>query len=822
MIVKNVIASFTGLLMLSASISATTYTVTSGSENATTISMGGSGSGNNGDLRFILNTILNDQVINMTPTERVIQFDPSVSLVTIQAPLPMINLFQGDTTLINMGGNSIIIDGNGFRPFFIVQGNDVILENLTIINGAAIGGTGGIGGGGSGSNIGGGGGGGGLGAGGAIFVDSAIVTLNNVDFSSNQAVGGAGGTVTGSELGSGGGGGLGGNGGQAFDNSAGGGGGYSGHGGSAFGNSGGGGGSFGDGGNSGLTTNNGGGGGGGAIIGADGGAGNGMAGTSVAGFVFGGGGAGGSADDATNGGSGGGTGGGPGGTSNGGGGGGGGGLNGTAGANGSPGTGGHGGTGGGGGGASGSYNGDGGTAGPGGGGGGAGAHAFGGQGKYGGGGGGFSQGGFGGGGGGGSFGIGGFGGGGGGGDLCFGGFGAGGGGGFGPGLGGLGGVGAGIGSPFPGAGGDSGGGGGAGFGGSIFLNTGTIVFQGQSTLTGGSLTPGSAGTAGAKPGSVAGSDIFLVSGSGLTFAPGAGQVINLTGSIADDSSTSVPGGDGITPGSGLGGSIVKNGAGTLILEGTSTYIGGTTLNAGTLTVQGKIVGPLISEAGSILNGTGSVGDVTLRGTLSPGNNAIGTLTLSSIDFQSGSILAIELNPSQASLAEVTGNATISGPTTIIVSEDSGIYNSNTIYTVLEASGPIAGVNFLSVQSVDPSFRFVLDNSIPNQIRLILISVLNFKGCRTKNKFLNKTESVNVLTWDAPQSNKVAAYRIYRDPGLKQLVAEIPAQGPLKYLDQNISKHKTYTYYLVVVNADGTQSLAVSTTVTPDNKCHKGK
>lgn len=732
MTIRNFLAITTILLLTSIHVTATTYTVVKGTENAATISFGGLGVGNDGDLRYILNTILNDQALNMTPTERVIQFDPSVSMVTITAPLPMINLFQGDVTSINAGGNQVVINGNGYRPFFIVQGNDITLENLTIENCAAVGGLGGIGGAGNGTNIGGGGGGGGLGGGGALFVDSATVTLNNVNFSSNKAVGGTGGLVGGTALGSGGGGGLGGYGGQAFDNSGGGGGGYCGHGGNGYGNAGGGGGSFGNGGDSGMFADNGGGGGGGAIIRANGGTGNGAPGSFILGYVFGGGGSGGSSNDMTNGGEGGGTGGGAGGTSNGGGGGGG--LNGSPGENGAPGNGGEGGVGGGGGGAGGPYSADAGPGGLGGGGGGA-AKGFGSPGGYGGGGGGFSHGGFGGGGGGGSFGAGGFGGGGGGGDLCFGGFGGGGGGGYNTGLAGLGGVGAGIGSPYPGAGGDSGGGGGAGFGGAIFLHTGSIVLMGNDAFSGNSLTAGAAGMPGAKPGSVAGSDIFLVSGAHLSFAPGSGQTITLNGSIADDSSTSVPGGNGITPGSGVGAAITKSGGGTLVLNGISTYIGGTTLSAGTLAVNGQIIRQLTTAAGSILQGTGSAGDVALYGTLSPGNNSIGTFTVNSINFEGGSTLSIELNPQEASLVNVLGSATITGPTVIVVNEDPGTYYSNTSYTVVEASTAISGVNFLSVQNTNPRFRFAIDNSTPNEIKLTLFTTRINTGFLTGNRLI---------------------------------------------------------------------------------------
>lgn len=86
MTIRNFLAITTILLLTSIHVTATTYTVVKGTENAATISFGGLGVGNDGDLRYILNTILNDQALNMTPTERVIQFDPSVSMVTITAP----------------------------------------------------------------------------------------------------------------------------------------------------------------------------------------------------------------------------------------------------------------------------------------------------------------------------------------------------------------------------------------------------------------------------------------------------------------------------------------------------------------------------------------------------------------------------------------------------------------------------------------------------------------------------------------------------------------------------------------------------------------
>lgn len=661
--------------------------------------------GDPGDLRYALNSILSDQALGNSTT-RNIEF--SVNTITLEAILPMINLFLPDTVNFNVGGSAVTIDGNGFRPFFAAQGN-VTFENMGISGAIAQGGKGGD----ANEN----GGGGGMGAGGALFIDSATVTLNNVSFSGNAAAGGNGGdaSFTIESGGFGGGGGLGGNGGSGIgeglaQTTCGGGGGYSGNGGDAsLTNAGGGGGSFGNGGNttSVISTTGGGGGGGGAIIGANGGSylnGTATAGTSVTSFPFFGGGG---AASVSGGASGGGT--NPGSGSAGGGGGGGG-------LDGSPASGRNGGDGGvGGGGGASIVNGSPASGGIGGGSGGAafetspsptsgyggGSGGFCGAANFGGGSGaGSSFPGFGGGAGALSFQSG-----------AFGGGGA---------ADTLGGTGAGQ--------GEKGGGGGAGFGGAVFLNTGTLIIQGSGSSIDNTLMPSIGGTAPptfapGSGGSTAGTDFFLVSGSTTQFNLDAGYTYTIYGSIADDSPYSVPGGNGITPGTGGGASLVKTGAGTLVFADTSdsTYIGPTSLLEGTLTVNGSIVSPLTASAGTLLNGTGSLGFVDMFGTIRGGVNSIGTLYTDSLIFESGSTLAVEINPVTASLVQVATTTTINGPTLILVSEDPGTYINGTIYTVVNSSGDgISNAQFLSVQSVNPAFHFkIITSPFLIQLQLML-------------------------------------------------------------------------------------------------------
>lgn len=100
------------------------------------------------------------------------------------------------------------------------------------------------------------------------------------------------------------------------------------------------------------------------------------------------------------------------------------------------------------------------------------------------------------------------------------------------------------------------------------------------------------------------------------------------------------------------GRLLKEGAGTLVLSGTSTYSGITSVNAGTLAVAGQIgassvtvaAGATLAGGGQLGNGTGGRLTVETGGTVRPGDgSAVATLTLNSSDrvkFEAGSNLRI--------------------------------------------------------------------------------------------------------------------------------------------------------------------------------------
>jgi len=649
--------------------------------------------------------------------------------ISLGSDLPILDNAVGAIAIQNDSAQMVTIDGQDSHRVFFAATGDVSISNLAITNGAAQGGTGGVGW---------GAGGGGLGAGGALFVnDGANVTIENVQFDGNSATGGEGGALTNSFPAGGGGGGLGGNGGDSI-NGGGGGGGFAGTGGNGnFGGGGGGGGILAGGGNG----SNGGGGGGGATAGqnspstaggdgnagATGGAGgissgNGSPGQSPVLQGAGGGGAGGNNFSGF-------------------------------GPAGSGGAGGNGGVGGGGGGSGGlaSMTTDWGNGGPGGAGGAYGGGGGGGLGRTG------STGGqggdFGGGGGAGR-------------DLMSqhatqggaGGFGGGGGGaadsvngnvagaaGFGGGAGGV--------RDSSGAGGA--GSGGDGLGGAIFVRQGGTLTVIGSTTANSTVNAGASGGAGGTVGTNFGQDLYLMSGVTATYDQ-AGSTFS--GSIAGDGGIAVQG-MGTTEFSGantyaggtsidgtsrlqgttssIQGSITNNsnltfdqsfdgtytgnmsgtgslniaGGGFVELTGITNLGGGTEVQSGGLVVNGVLTSDATIGAGATLSGNGTiVGDVTVNGNAAPGNS-IDTLIVNGGYIQNaGSTLTIEINdggdtPGVNNDLLSVDDATLNGGT-VVVDAAAGTYSEGTTYRFLRSSSAIDG-EFAGITDNLSDFRATL-------------------------------------------------------------------------------------------------------------------
>ena len=118
-------------------------------------------------------------------------------------------------------------------------------------------------------------------------------------------------------------------------------------------------------------------------------------------------------------------------------------------------------------------------------------------------------------------------------------------------------------------------------------------------------------------------------------------------------------------GGGSGGSVTKIGSGVLILSGSNTYTGNTSVDGGVLQVNGSIASPnTFVNALGMLSGSGRIGgSVFNSGVISPGNSPV-TLSVGGNYAQTvAGTLQIEIGGlafPQHELSSVSGSAMLAG------------------------------------------------------------------------------------------------------------------------------------------------------------------
>jgi len=268
-----------------------------------------------------------------------------------------------------------------------------------------------------------------------------------------------------------------------------------------------------------------------------------------------------------------------------------------------------------------------------------------------------------------------------------------------------------------------------GAGGLTKVGAGMLVLSGANTYAGGTTLAG--GILRLENSQALGTGALTTTGSVVDYA-NAVAIANQVVLNSDSTQLQVTTGSATQAGgiSELNGPrpLEKIGAGTLVLSGASSYTGPTTVSAGTLVVDGSIANSAVTvNAGALLAGIGTVGATTIAtgATFAPGSGVPGSsMTVSgNLAFQSGALYLVQVNPANASSANVVtaGTATLAG--TVGATFASGSYVSRN-YTILSAAGGLNGTTFNALTTSNLPAGFTANLSYTdNMVLLNLVASL---------------------------------------------------------------------------------------------------
>ena len=268
----------------------------------------------------------------------------------------------------------------------------------------------------------------------------------------------------------------------------------------------------------------------------------------------------------------------------------------------------------------------------------------------------------------------------------------------------------------------------------VKTDLGTLVLTGANSYTGGTLVD--AGTlrisSDANLGAAAGGLGFDGGTLNTTADLTSSRAVDLIGAatLLTDAATTLTLGGAISG----AGTLTKEGTGILVLTGANGYAGATTVNAGTLFVNGNqsvATGSTSIASGATLGGTGTIGgDVTLANgaTLAPGAGGVGTLTINgALGLGAGTTLDYQFGQANAAggtlndLVTVGGNLTLDG--TINVSVPTGGSFGGGIYRVFNYGGALID-NGLALGTLPAGSDVSVQTAIAGQVNLVNTAGLN--------------------------------------------------------------------------------------------------
>ena len=237
---------------------------------------------------------------------------------------------------------------------------------------------------------------------------------------------------------------------------------------------------------------------------------------------------------------------------------------------------------------------------------------------------------------------------------------------------------------------------------------GQLFLYGNNTYSGG--TKVSAGNATAQSLTSFGSGTVTLSGTGVVDVGGQAVANNFVvngGTLQGGtlSVTKVTGSAGTISANLNGtGSFTKSGAGILILGGTNSYTGGTTVNGGTLLVNGT-VGEITVASGGTLGGNGYVGNTSVSsgGTIAAGAS-VGLLNVGNLTLAGGSAMTWQLN--DASKIAGVGYDLIVASTLDLSGLSSGSRATLNLMTLANPLDGVSGIPLIFDQSLSQSFTLI--------------------------------------------------------------------------------------------------------------------
>lgn len=266
--------------------------------------------------------------------------------------------------------------------------------------------------------------------------------------------------------------------------------------------------------------------------------------------------------------------------------------------------------------------------------------------------------------------------------------------------------------------------------------TATNVYTGGTTINAGTLQLGSGGTNGSILGDV--------SDNG-TLAFNRSDVYAFGGLV-----------------SGTGG-ITQAGAGTTVLTGTNSYKGASTVQAGTLLIDGDqsaATGATTVQNGGTLGGVGIIGgsvNVANGGTLNPGDvAAAGTLTINGdLSLAAGAMMNYQFGQPNVvggalnDLTVVHGNLSLDG--TLNISATPGGSFGPGLYRIISYDGTLNDQG-LTVGSTPPTGTYQVQTSVAHQVNLLNSNGLALNFWDGPNGHANSTVDGGTGVWQNNAGN----------------------------------------------------------------------